>query len=170
MSKLYQLLEFLQKTDGQAIDLFPVFDSSSKEVYNHETKELKIVAKTKANCRIAQWIVSGEVVHPFVWIDSEGSPNEVFCNTEEELISLLYFDSGFIYDILSAIINHRFTELSNDTINLYLEAAGRNNPKYEQFVKYVREDLKVPLPGKPELIIKSAFELNARFSNWYKQN
>ena len=38
---------------------------------------------------------------PLVWIDSEGTPINVFANNFAEFLTLLPYDTGFIYDLIS---------------------------------------------------------------------
>jgi hypothetical protein len=117
---------------------------------------------------IAAWKLKGESElgkMPIVWIDSEGSPNDVFAENIDALISLLHYYLGYFYDILKANKRH------SDNPSMYKPATVRfpneeflrtavekwgEDSDLEEFHLWLEENSDIPREQSPvEKIVKA---------------
>lgn len=173
MKELNLLIDFLNDLPEKGIDFYPVTNTFSRQFLEKANlSELKIIGRTQADCLVGLLMKKKEYGHDtkegqIVWIDSEGEPNAVIAENIKEFISLLYFDTGFIYDIIKKIIrNINYTPMTTDEIKMYEISAAKAYPSYNMLKKFFETELKIRKPDNPDMLIKKAYTRNMDFSNW----
>lgn len=140
------------------------------------------IARTRGGVVIAFW--APDQAHswerhplPLVWLDIEGIPQSVFADSWESFLSLLYFDTGLIYEIL---IDKYFYEedpeaYQNPDERFSQEAMQQrlNNEEPEMelidFRNWLVEDQAIEFTKDPLVIIGLAQERWPNLSTWLSQ-
>ena len=70
-------------------------------------KEIRPIFTDKSGSIVGIWERENNEI--IVWIDSEGSPCNVFAKNINHFLEIMPYGPGFIYDYLSAIENHKLS-------------------------------------------------------------
>jgi hypothetical protein len=170
MNEFDTLASFLDTLSGKAIDFYPVSNRFSRAITQQiKQSELKIFGRTQADCLIGYWNYKRDKVwsQKIVWIDSEGMPNEVIADNIIDFISLLYFDTGFIYDVLKEIIRDpKYSAMKPEELKKYEDLADKSYPHFSELKNFLEKELQIKKPDHPDLKIKDALLNNSSFSAW----
>lgn len=172
MDKLQLLIDFLNSLPGKATDFYPVGAGFHRPILDKvPAEQLQIIGRTGADCLIGLWQPptadeKGDGERPCVWIDSEGTPNAVFALGIEDCLRLLYFGTGFIYDVLASLENGNFSSKTDADLEFYRTLAVQSYEEYGPLRNYLQHSLELNEPTRPEWMIKAAWEKYPGFSDW----
>lgn len=107
--------------------------------------KVKSFAANNAGCYIALW---GEVddSSPVLWLDSEGFPLSVFANNFAEFLSLIAYDTGAIYEVVSSCRYFTDDPANNSDpkkrftpsyLKMLLEISQQNNSGHASLVEWL---------------------------------
>jgi hypothetical protein len=118
---------------------------------------------------------------PIVWLDSEGSPNSVIADNDDDFLSILPYGTAIFYDLINAWLRHlkspkKFpdpqTEYVDEVLQYYsnktIESAGKE--KYDAFINWLNNTCKIKKSTNPALIIGNAIKKHPDLNKWLKEN
>lgn len=170
-----------------------VFDLSFRDFDAHEVmdmgypnaeaaKRIKFIAKHPSGSFIALVKADDKATFnlslPIAWIDSEGEPNTVFADNIADALSVLYYGTGFVYDVLSnfdrgqkqgdldQFLAEDFPkDIVKDSLKNYREEQADSKAFH-----LVENELGIKLSADPVELMKSSFLKNDWLNTWlYKE-
>lgn len=143
---------------------------------------LDVIGAHSSHSLICHWRIDqgkgvGVVDQPVVWLDSEGWPNSVFTHNLADFLSLLPYDTGCIYDILSSWLNYKQdpgsaskpTDLYTDQrLKRYLESARESYEAYGDLLVWL-SDNGIRTCEDPVGVVGRAIEECPGFSAWVRE-
>ncbi len=169
MEKLEELKNFIWNLGEKAIDFFPVKENFSRPILDElDLKYFKVLGRTLSDSIVISLSTRDSNAdwnsHPIAWIDSEGVVNAVFAKNFDDFLSLLYFDTSFIYNTLYYLNNHNQNFSFDKNIgDRYAAEAENNYPANKKLQGFLKEVLQVARPADPVKIIKDAIESYPNF-------
>ena len=138
-----------------------------------------VIGKHASDSLIARWTAEelNPAPPPYVWLDSEGSPNSVFATTTTEFLSLLPFDTGAVYDIISSW-TYYLAEPTNyappaekyqgERLTAYFISAKNTYPAYSAFLAWLKDTLGISPALDPVGLIGNAIQKYPNLEEWLK--
>lgn len=179
--ELQQFCEFCRAAAGPFCD-FEVVENEGKWLNTLLVPEsesyFKLIGKQRSGSLICFWQLEDNIPlaqQPIVWLDSEGSIYSIIAARFPDFLSLLYYDTGAIYDVVSAWKRYwdapaneispaeSFTE---EQLNLYVEMCQELYPFYQSFTKWLRQDVGIKPAGNPAILVGEAIEGFPELNIW----
>lgn len=135
---LLRVYEYLQRGNEGSLELHVPFLGTERilRLVGSQLSADLIPLFTMANGGvIAVWIQNKSLSlenQPIVWLDSEGSPSEVFAENLDSLFALLHYSQGSIYDVIFA------NQMNEEDPELFESAIKRFS--LEEFTQAAAED------------------------------
>lgn len=179
-SLLSEFLAFYEKIGGEFCDFQTVTDSKRwlNTLVPAAAESLQVIGRQKSGSLICFWQQSpqhaSEIDRPVVWLDSEGSPFSVFAPNFHTFLSLLPYDTGMIYDMVTAWEEYLETgddwvvsteRFSDDKLKMYMDMTRENYPHYEQFIDWLKET-GVEIANAPVQVIGEAIKNLPQLREW----
>ncbi len=131
-----------------------------------------------AGCIVAAWKQADSEdlsQFPIVWIDSEGSPNAVFARNFEELLGMLHYYLGTLYDVISTAV--RFAERPSlydspqeafpvDQFAADAEEQWEEEEDEAAFHVWLETELGIPADRAAVQHIAEAYDAIPKFQDW----
>jgi hypothetical protein len=180
-SLITNFYDFL-KINGQVADFEPGWkdlDLIHNLVPPSRISELIPLGMHGSQSVIAIWNISATEdmeSQPIVWIDSEGSPREVFANSFRDFLALLTYDTNSWYDYITAWQQYLdspseyqqlFERYNSDTLTPkdQLASADATYSDHQAYLQWV-SSLGIDIPDHPFRVIGQAMQASPRFSQW----
>jgi hypothetical protein len=102
--------------------------------------------------------------NPIVWIDSEGGDPMIICENFKDFLSLLIYDTGHIYDLVSSCIGYMrrpknkvdpITEYNYQTLLEWIDENRNTHDNYNAFEKFLIDN-NISIPSNPVELIRNA--------------
>jgi hypothetical protein len=115
---------------------------------------------------------------PIVWLSSEGFPNSVLANSFADFLSILPYDTGLIWDVLSNYYNHKESpdlqsspeeKFTPDEIASYLTAAKKRYNGHSQLVDWLNDEARIEIASDPLSIVKWAIVSHIDLASWLRE-
>jgi hypothetical protein len=118
------------------------------------------------------------MLSPIVWLSSEGFPNSVFANSFEEFLSILPYDTSFVYD---ALCNYYFHKQSPKlqpapkqkfTLTKMKSYLNQNKEQYKghaEFIDWLKNDMRIAVADNPLSIIEKAILNHTDLASWLEK-
>ena len=146
-------------------------------VPTHKETYFQLIGRQKSGSLICFWQIQDNqpiFEQPIVWLDSEGEPHSVFASDFRSFLSLLPYDTGGIYDMITAW--ERFLRTNEDWQNsihkiedvdlqFYTNSCRQNNSNYDQFIDWLKKMNIEPAPD-PVSLIGNAIQQFPHLEEW----
>jgi hypothetical protein len=178
---LQQLRKFLETENREMLD-FMFTDKNEtlieKLLGKKFIKSFDVIGVIGTGSLICFWNNNIYKSSPIVWLDSEGVPNCVICETEKELLTLLCYSTDLILTIVSDVdFDKNNPELGSKLQSTFnekkLKSVIKENKEYffgyEKFLKWLDTELGINPAQNPAEIIFSANKKFSAFQNWLKE-
>lgn len=170
--QLEALHAFIAAQPEKSIDFSPAGPTPGAAlVPADKLPQLKVLGQNAAGCLVVAWKEKETddfyTNAPIAWMDSEGSPAAVFAASLAEFFQLLYFDTGFVFDVLSKLERKQAVKPMNaKDLDNYISDCYDYYPGYKAFTEFLQNDLKTAQPAHPDAIIQQAYNAHPGFSAW----
>jgi hypothetical protein len=175
-----EFVDLMNQINGEFADFY-ITNKGTEKLYalvgEKYLKFFDVIGEHSSHSLICHWEVEKGIplsAQPTVWLDSEGWPNSVFAPDLRSFISLLPYDTGFLYDIISAWIYYKEDPESvsvpneaytTDDLKSLLVSGSERYGKYKKFLKWL-EKLNIQICNDPIGLIGKAIESYPDLSNW----
>lgn len=161
---------------GQTNDPFADFDADESSesqlagLLGKSIPQIHYLGHHGSGSLICLWEKTG-TGDKIVWLDSEGSPNAVFANDFAEFLSLLPYDTKFIYKVISKTLQFPNTTIESvkqwftQTPEQIIEANKSRYPGLNKYLEFLKEQSIIVNPAPIETIFNNC-KNNADFSDW----
>jgi hypothetical protein len=178
---LRRFYEFCQSTKGAFCDFEAVTDE--KEWLNtllipEAEPYFKLLGRQKNGSLICFWKYEDGISlgqQPIVWLDSEGSIYSVVAAELPAFLSLLYYDTGAIYDIISAWERYwdapdeevsPSESFTDEKLELYIEMCQEIYPFYQPFAQWLCQEMGIESAATPATLVGEAIRGFPRLNAW----
>jgi hypothetical protein len=182
---LQVLSEFLETSEGNFID----FEIEKNPQAVSDLLSITIepyfipIGKQASQSLICYWRYQNELSLeqlPIVWLDSEGTPNSVFATNIEDFISILFYDTGGIYDFISSweyynsqpgyyISPLNEYEINSSALNLMITKCRETYPDYDLFVNWIEKNISIKICENPIKLVGDAMKKFPNLQLWLEQ-
>lgn len=178
---LEEFINLLSGIDGEFADFYITETGARKLtalVGREKSKFFEVIGAHSSHSLICYWEYGkgGKIEdQPIVWLDSEGWPNSVIARNLKEFISLLPYDTGTIYDIVSSWVNFkedpesmrapREAHTEDDLKKLQSSAADRYEA-HRNFCDLIESQMHIKICDDPVGLIEKAMESYPDLSKW----
>lgn len=162
---LQEVVAYFRSSDDYLLDIEPADDGEEliKDLLGSRgPKDFVPIFKHGSDSLISFWRLQEFAPWPIVWLDSEGSPNDVFAGTVPDLLALLLYDPGFITDALARCdargVKESRTipeglEYKTDALQKYLQEAEERYEGYASFRAWLEREHGIkPMPNPCQYI------------------
>lgn len=146
------------------------------------TNDFYVIGRHGTGSIIAFWQypqVASLAEAPIVWLSSEGFPNSVFANSFEEFLTLIPYDTGFIYDMLASYYFNRQNpqshispreKFSSSELKTYLDESAERYEGHKAFLLWLYQVMQLKPTADPVSIIEAAIAAHPDLSLWLQNN
>ena len=183
-NSLSKLIDFLNTSSGDFID-FRIVNNGKKKVSELLSPSLESyftpIGEHGSQSLICYWKYKEKTPInelPIVWLDSEGTPNSVFASNVNDFLSLLPYDTGGIYDIITSwqYYNNEpenytdpVSEYDSSALKCLIRLCKDSHPDYDYFVDWLNNNLKIKVCENPAKLIGEAIKNFPKLDHWLKE-
>lgn len=177
---LDSFFSFYTEVGGGFADFYLVKDSKkllNTFISTTAVRFLEVIGRQKSGSLICFWQYEENQLlseQPVAWLDSEGNPNIVFAPNLQTFLSLLPYDTGAIYDMITDWeryfnSNRKKTtpkqRFSAKDINRYLKLSQENNPTHSRFVAWLADN-DIAVANDPVNVIGKAMQQSPKLKDY----
>ena len=181
MEDLQCFLEFCRTVEGPFCDFEDVENGNEllKPLLKPEAESyFTVIGMQKSHSLICFWKYKDNVSlqeQPIVWLDSEGTPNAVFAPNFRDLLSLLPYNTGAIYDWIAYWEDYLDAPseqespaeyFTSEQIQMSVERSREKNPFCGQFINWLREEMNIEPATQPVALVGEAMQSFPRLRQW----
>jgi hypothetical protein len=180
-----EFIDFMNQIDEKFADFYITKTGTEKLstlIGKENAKFFDVIGAHSSHSLICHWQYEKGIPierQPVVWLDSEGWPNGVFAQDLRIFISLLPYDTGFLYDIISSWMcykensesvlnpNEKYTK---DDLKRMLDSARQRYGAYSKFLKWLDREMNIRICDDPVGLIGKAMESYPDLSKWLEKS